>query len=238
MASASVRLDTGTETGPVGAPTPENAAAAFTRALRYNDYGIGLLLAGDLRAAESAFRMVERLAPEFPDAAVNLARVRIQEGDAEGALEAANEALALAPGLPRATFFAAMAEKALGRYPEAEARLRAVLAVHPEDRVVKNQLGRLRFLQRDFAGATSIFRETLRIDPEDLEAHYNLMLAAQGLGDGEAAARHRALYLRFKADESAEFLTGDYRRTHPDDNNERLPIHEHRNALGRAGGAS
>ena len=54
------------------------------------------------------------------------------------------------------------------------------------------------------------------------------MLASQGLRDPERAARHRELYLRFKADEASQFVTGDYRRTHPDDNNERLPIHEHR----------
>ena len=41
----------------------------------------------------------------------------------------------------------------------------------------------------------------------------------------------RELYLRFKADEASQFVTGEYRRTHPDDNNERLPIHEHRNGL-------
>ncbi|MGC1671534.1 MAG: hypothetical protein WA739_04690, partial [Candidatus Acidiferrales bacterium] len=34
-------------------------------------------------------------------------------------------------------------------------------------------------------------------------------------------------YLRFKADESAQALVGPYVRTHPDDNNERQPIHEH-----------
>ena len=87
------------------------------------------------------------------------------------------------------------------------------------------------FLKRDFAEAVAVLEKTLAIDPEDLEAHYNLMLASQGLRDPERAARHRELYLRFKADEASQFVTGDYRRTHPDDNNERLPIHEHRTGL-------
>ena len=39
---------------------------------------------------------------------------------------------------------------------------------------------------------------------------------------------HEALYRRFKADESAQAITGPYRQLHPDDNNERQPIHEHR----------
>jgi hypothetical protein len=33
--------------------------------------------------------------------------------------------------------------------------------------------------------------------------------------------------LRFKADESAQTITGPYRQAHPEDNNERQAIHEH-----------
>jgi hypothetical protein len=57
------------------------------------------------------------------------------------------------------------------------------------------------------------------------------MLAYQGLGESEKAERHRQLYTRFKADEASQFLTGDYRRLHPADNNERMPVHEHRNSF-------
>ena len=234
MAAASVQL-------PVAAApssTKEAPAGDLARALRFNDYGIGMLLQGDLRAAEAAFDTVARLAPEYADAPVNIARVRLREGDPAGAMEAAEAALALAPGLPRALFFRAMALKALGRYDEALADLAAVQEVHPRDRVVNNQVGRLLFLKREYAEAAAVLERTLDIDPEDLEAHYNLMLASQGLSDPERAARHRTLYLRFKADESAQFVTGDYRRTHPEDNNERLPIHEHGNGLRHRGNDS
>jgi hypothetical protein len=53
------------------------------------------------------------------------------------------------------------------------------------------------------------------------------MLCYQGLGQAEAAAREQALYKRFKADESAQFITGPYRQLNPADNNERQQIHEH-----------
>jgi hypothetical protein len=68
----------------------------------------------------------------------------------------------------------------------------------------------------------------LAIDPEDLQAHYNLMLCYRGLGEHERAAHEEQLYKRFKADESAQAITGPYRQLHPDDNNERQSIHEHR----------
>ena len=54
------------------------------------------------------------------------------------------------------------------------------------------------------------------------------MLAYQGAGNTEMAKKHQLLYERFKADEAAQFITGPYRQLHPDDNNERQSIHEHR----------
>ena len=46
------------------------------------------------------------------------------------------------------------------------------------------------------------------------------------------AKKHEALYRRFKADESAQTITGPYRQLHPHDNNERQAVHEHGSALG------
>ena len=67
----------------------------------------------------------------------------------------------------------------------------------------------------------------LSIDPEDLQAHYNLMLCYNGLGQEAQAKLHEKRYLRFKADESSQAITGPYRQKHPHDNNERQAIHEH-----------
>ena len=83
-------------------------------------------------------------------------------------------------------------------------------------------------MQRRFDDAIATFEEVLRIDPEDLLAHYNLMLSYQGAGDPERAAAERALYERFKADEAAQAITGPYRLVSPEDNNERQSVHEHR----------
>jgi tetratricopeptide (TPR) repeat protein len=102
-----------------------------------------------------------------------------------------------------------------------------VLAQYPRDRVVRNEVGRILFLQKKYAEAVAEFNQTLSIDPEDLQAHYNLMLCYSGLGDEARATEHKERYLRFKADESAQAITGPYRQAHPEDNNERQPIHEH-----------
>ena len=195
---------------------------------RWNDYGIGLLLQGDLRAAEAAFLNVTKMEPGYADGWVNVARARLQEGHMAAAEEVLRRALAIDPELAKTHFFLGTVLKSLGRYEDALGHLRTARAKYPRDRVVLNQLGRVLFLQRQFAEAIGLFKEVLAIDPEDLQAHYNLMLCYRGLGQSELASQSETLYRRFKADEASQTITGSYRKLHPHDNNERQPIHEHR----------
>jgi tetratricopeptide (TPR) repeat protein len=195
---------------------------------RWNDYGIGLLLQGDLKGAEAAFLKVTEMDPAYADGWVNIGRARSQEGNMAGAEEILRKALTVNGRLASAHFFLGTVLKSLGRYAEAIEHLQAASASYPYDRVVRNQLGRVLFLERQYAPAVEQFKAALGIDPEDLQAHYNLMLCYQGLGQPELAQQERTLYERFKADESAQAITGPYRQLHPDDNNERQSIHEHR----------
>jgi tetratricopeptide (TPR) repeat protein len=195
---------------------------------RWNDYGIGLLLQGDIKGAEAAFLHVTKMEPAYADGWVNVARARIQEGQTTAAEPVLRKALEIDPKLAKTHFFLAMALKPQGLYDEAITHLRTTLEQYPRDRVVRNQLGRVLFLKRQFKDAIAEFQKVLAIDPEDLQAHYNLMLCYQGLGDTAAAEREQKLYQRFKADESAQAITGPFRKLHPEDNNERQSIHEHR----------
>jgi tetratricopeptide (TPR) repeat protein len=194
---------------------------------RWNDYGIGLLLQGDLKAAEAAFLKVTEMDPGYADGWVNVARARIQEGNMDGAEQYLRKALEIDAGLAKTHFFLAMTGKARGQYDEALAHLRTAADRYPRDRVVRNQMGRVLFLQRRYKEAVAELKKVLEVDPEDLQAQYNLMLSWQGLGDTANAERAQALYRRFKADETAQFITGPYRQLHPEDNNERQAIHEH-----------
>jgi tetratricopeptide (TPR) repeat protein len=211
-----------------GAPLPENATFMDPSVReRWNDYGIGLLLQGDLKSAKAAFLNVVAMDPGYADGPVNVARVQLQEGEVEAALPMLEKALALAPGLAKTHYFLGTALKTLGRYDEALEHMRVATGLYPRDRVVLNGIGRLLFLQRRFDDAIAAFQKVLDVDPEDVEAHYNLMLSYQGAGRSELAERERTLYSRFKADESAQAITGPYRLKSPDDNNERQSIHEH-----------
>src|SRR5450755_2163320 len=197
---------------------------------RWNDYGIGLFLQGDLKAAQAAFEKITEVDPQNPDGWVNIGRVALQEGDVARARVVLEKALALNPTLARTNFFYGSLMKTAGDYDKAAEHLQIVLAQYPHDRVALNNLGRVLFLQRKYADAVKVLQQVLAVDPEDLQAHYNLMLCYNGLGDEKMAKEHQARYLRFKADESAQAITGPYRQLNPEDNNERQAIHEHTSA--------
>jgi len=194
---------------------------------RWNDYGIGLLLQGDLKGAQAAFQKITEIDPKNPDGWVNIGRAAVQEGDMERARSVLEKALKTEPDLARANFFYAKVLRADGKYDEAARHLRRVVAQYPRDRVALNDLGRILFLERRYQDAIKVLQDVLAVDPEDLQAHYNLMLCYNGLGDEKQAHEHQVRYLRFKADEASQAITGPYRQLNPEDNNERQGIHEH-----------
>ncbi len=214
------------ESIPAPAPPPNETARLRLRE-RWNDYGIGLLLQGDLKGAVSAFEEVTRIDPGWADGWVNIARAQIQEGAHHKARGPLEKALELDPDLAKTHYFYALTLRAEGRYDDAIRHLDRALASYPRDRVVLNQLGWILFLKREYDRAIETFRRTLAVDPEDLQAHYNLMLCYRGKGDLVEAGRHEKLYMRFKADEPAQEITGPHRRAYPENNNERQLVHEH-----------
>jgi len=213
---------------PRSAPAPKPEVKVIKEEwTRWNDYGIGLFLQGDLKGAEAAFEKITQIDPQNPDGWVNVGRCLVQEGDTQGARRVLEKALAIAPQLARANFFYARVLREEGKYDEATAKLQLVLVQYPRDRVVINELGRIYFLQKRYAEAVKTFQRTLAVDPEDLQANYNLMLCYNGLGNEKLADEHKERYLRFKADEASQAITGSYRQNHPEDNSERQAIHEH-----------
>ena len=201
--------------------------------MRWNDWGIGMLLQGDLKGAQYAFHKVTEADPGYADGWLNVARALIQEGETEAARPYLDKASAIQSNLARIHYFRSQVQKAAGDYEGALASLDRVLSQYPRDRVALNQAGRVLFLQRKFDRAIARFEETLGVDPEDLQAHYNLMLCYRGLGNQVKAAHEETLFRRFKADESAQTLTAKQRLSSPEDNNERQALHEHESSLPR-----
>jgi tetratricopeptide (TPR) repeat protein len=194
---------------------------------RWNDWGIGLLLQGDLKGAEYAFHKVTEAEPGYADGWLNVARAYIQEGQTDAAKPFLERALSINANLGRIHYFRASAEKADGDYDAALRSLRRVQAQYPRDRVVLNQIARILFLKRDYAGALQALDRVQAVDPEDVAMHYTKMLCYRGLGRLDDAAREEKLFRRFKADEASQAITARPRMASPEDNNERQAIHDH-----------
>jgi tetratricopeptide (TPR) repeat protein len=195
--------------------------------VRWNDYGIALMREGDLKGAERAFQKVVEVDSDYTDGWVNLARVYLREGDLDAAEEMIHESESVHPGFYKARYFRALISKSRGHYEEALEDLHSVARRFPRDRVVLGEIGRVYFLNSHLREAAGSFEEVLQIDPEDLGAHYNLMLIYRALGDDDLANQHQQRYQRFKADEEAPSIAQKYRQLNPFDNNEALAVHEH-----------
>jgi tetratricopeptide (TPR) repeat protein len=201
---------------------------------RWNDYGIGLFLEGggktEIRQAEQAFLEVERL--DRFDGPLNLARVYLQEGRIDEAVEALNRAQRFdKPAAPPWTiaWFMGLSNKQQGFLDEAIRNFRSSLYDQTAERmdrkfdftrdyVVHDELGVTLFDRAEqergaerrearealYREAVLEFEATLKLDAEDVTAHYNLSQLYKLLGDEALAAEHAAAHLRYKADDNAQ----------------------------------
>ncbi len=199
---------------------------------RWNDYGIGLFLEGksELKQAEQAFQQVEGY--ERFDGPLNLARVYLREGRLDEAAEAVQRAaLYREPAAPEWTlaWFSGLVNREQGRLEQAIENFRSIVDRNTQERVqrgfdfsrdyeVLNMLGRTAFDRAEqlrgeanaefrkqlLMDAVEQFERTLRIDSENVNAHYNLGLLFAYLGDPKRERLHKELHLRYKPDDSAQ----------------------------------
>ena len=201
--------------------------------MRFNDYGIGLLLQDDTQGAARAFAKVEQLAPERLDGCRNLAKVAVRDGHLERAYEHLEDCEALVSGDGQTAWVWGVVLQEDGRYEAAAQAYRRVLRDFPEDRATWRNLGRVLYLDGRFEEALEALDGVLAIDPEDRVAHYHRMLSLRALGREDEALVAEEAYQYYQIDESAQELTRRYRLAHPHDNREALKIHVH--PLGEGG---
>lgn len=127
----------------------------------------------------------------------------------------------------RALFLQARVFIKRGQLSDAESNLRRVLAAFPRDRMSLQQLGELCKIKRDYQAARECYEKILQIDPEDLGAHYNLMLVFRKLGMSEEAKRESKIFADLKDDPSATPLANAFLRKHPEMSNESVFWHVH-----------
>jgi tetratricopeptide (TPR) repeat protein len=216
------------------APNP-NDKTAIPDWRRWNNYGIGLFDQRQYPLAIEAFTQAAALDDKYrPMALVNQAMAHLE-------LERYDEAAALLdavvkanPTNARALFQQARIFIKRGQLDRAESNITQVLAAFPRDRISLQQLGELYKIKRDYQRAMETFGKILEIDPEDLGAHYNLMLVFRKLGRNDDAKREAKIFADLKDDPAALSLANQFLRKHPEMSNESVYWHVH--ALNRTAG--
>jgi tetratricopeptide (TPR) repeat protein len=195
--------------------------------MRWNNYGIALLNELQYAQAITAFEHVVKLRPDYPDAYTNVALANFRNERYDAAMESLNKALALAPGDARAVFYRASILRQQGNLEEAEALFLSVLKKYPRMRDAHRELGYTYYQQHRYADAREQYELVQGIDPDDLAAHYNLMLIYRRLGIKDKAAEQAAYFSDRKDDPSANPLALEFLREHPEISAENVLWHVH-----------
>lgn len=209
---------------PAGA-IPKNSMPDWRR---WNNYGIALMDQRQYPLAIDAFVHAAALDEKYRQMAqVNQAIGLIELDQYDRAAGLLNSVVKADPENMRALFQQARVFIKRGQLSDAESNLRRVLAAFPRDRLSLQQLGELCKIKRDYPGARESYEKILQIDPEDLGAHYNLMLIFRKLGMREEAKRESRIFAELKDDPSATPLANAFLRKHPEMSNESVYWHVH-----------
>jgi Flp pilus assembly protein TadD len=195
--------------------------------MRWNNYGIALLNQQQYSQAIQAFEQVVKLRPEYPDAYTNVALANFRNENYDAAMESLNKALELAPGDARAVFYRASIQRQKGNLEEAEALFLSVLKKYPRMRDAHRELGYTYYQEHKYTEAREQYELLQGVDPDDLAAHYNLMLIYRRLGLKDKAAEQAALFSDRKDDPASNSLALDFLRQHPEISAENVPWHVH-----------
>ena len=205
---------------------------------RWNNYGISLLDQRQFPQAADAFDEVIDFKNEYRAFAyTNKALALMELGgwkEAEGLIE---KALKIDAENYRAIFQMGRIDRVRSRLENAEAEFKKVLEKYPRDRVTLQQLGELAKIKAETVEesqrknqleiARGFYEQVLAIDPEDVSAHYNMMLISQKLGDRETARKEAKIFQDLKDDPQVTSLASNFLQTNGNIGNESLPFHAH-----------
>lgn len=186
--------------------------------VRYNDYGIGLLLENDSRGAARAFEIVQQLQPRLLDGPLNLAKTALSEGNLEEAYKQLIKCEEIKPGDPQVAWVWGRVRQEDGLYDDAISAYNYVLKYFPQDRAAWRQLGRTYYLDQQYQKSVEAYLAALQIDPEDREAYYHLSLNYKALGNERESEKMRKAFEYYKIDESAAETAQKYRQKNKGDN--------------------
>jgi tetratricopeptide (TPR) repeat protein len=140
--------------------------------------------------AKKAFIEALNVNPRAAEAQIELARLHLADGAAEKSLEFANLAVKNNPSNADAYFTQARALIARREIGQAEPILDRLRTTYPKSAAVYSQLGIVKAMKKDYAGAARMFEQSLTLDPDQLDATAGLV-GLDLVGGRKDAARTR-----------------------------------------------
>jgi tetratricopeptide (TPR) repeat protein len=205
---------------------------------RWNNYGISLLDQRQFPQAADAFDEVIDFKNEYRAFAyTNKALALMEMGGWKEAEDLIEKSLKLDAENYRAIFQMGRVDRVRSRLDKAETEFKKVLEKYPRDRLTLQQLGELAKIKADTVDeadrknqleiAKGFYEQVLAIDPEDVSAHYNMMLIYQKLGLRDDARREAKIFQDLKDDPQVTSLASNFLQTNWNIGNESLPFHSH-----------
>ena len=130
--------------------------------------GATAMRAGSTAEAEAAFREAVRLAPDLPDAHLDLGLVLAREGKLDAAIASVRQALTLNPKQPGAHMFLGIFLSQSNHQDEAEAALRQELGLDPKNVEALSWLGSVELAMSHPERATAPLDQAAELAPADL----------------------------------------------------------------------
>jgi tetratricopeptide (TPR) repeat protein len=205
---------------------------------RWNNYGIALFDNRQFPQAVDAFDEVIDANNEYKSFAyTNKALATMEMGGWQEAEKLVAKSIDIDQNNLRAIFQRGRVNRARSNLVKAEADFKAVLEKYPRDRQSLQQLGELAKIKSDIVEksdrknqlkiAQGYYEKVLEIDPEDISAHYNLMIIYQKLGMREEAKKEAEIFKDLKDDPAVTALASNFLQTNWHIGNESLPYHAH-----------
>ncbi len=206
---------------------------------RWNNYGIALLDQRQFPQAADAFdEVVKADVKDYKAFAItNKALALMEMGGWAEAGKLVDKALEIDAGNYRAIYQRGRINRVRSRLDKAEDDFKKVLDSYPRDRLTLQQLGELAKIKSDSLPpkerkaqlqiAQNYYEKILAIDPEDVSAHYNLIVVFQKLGMRDEAKKEASIFRDLKDDPSVSALASNFLRKNSEIGVESLPFHTH-----------
>ncbi len=203
--------------------------------LRWNNYGIALLGQQQYSNAAQVFTRVTQMKPDYVDGYINVAIANFMYEKYAPAMKMLDTALEKSPNNARALFYRASILRLQGKLDEAIEDFKAVIAQYPRFRDAQRELAFSYYQQKKYDLARRHYELVQEVDPDDLSAHYNLMIVYRRLGLKDKAAEQEAFFRDRKDDPTANSVALDFLRSNPQIQSESVPWHVHTDGPGGGG---